>query len=153
MRDYKKSIILFAVIFVLLLSPGLLYAKRRVVNDAGIGEDNGCAVIRVGFNFPVRYIRHFPSDEGSELRIQFESISIGRSDLEDQFDREQVWFSPDDIVPLLEVIFEGNITGGPFLTLFFKRSITFEVEPGADFRSLVVIPYQDEERAECFPID
>jgi hypothetical protein len=153
MRRYKKIITLFAFILVaVLLSSAPLYAERRVVNEADITEEKGCAILRVSFDFPVRYIRHFPSVTGTELRIQFEPISVGRSDSEDLFDREEVWFSSNGVVPLLEVIFEGNISGGPFLTFTFERSISYEVEPGADFRSLVVIPYQDKERAECFPV-
>jgi hypothetical protein len=73
--------------------------------------------------------------------------------MEDRFDREEVRFSLDDIVPLSEVVFEGNVTGGPFLTLTFESSIAFEVNEGADFRSLVITPFQDAERTECFPID
>lgn len=153
MRIYEKLIMPAAVVAVLLLSPNLLYAQRSVIDVANIEEQGGCAIIMVQFNFPVRYRSHFPKDTGEELRIQFEPIFIGPSDRESQYEREEVWFSPDGIVPLSEVIFEGNIGGGPYLTLTFDRSIFFEVEAGADFRSLVVTPFQDKERAECFPTD
>jgi hypothetical protein len=153
MRIQRKHILLTVFIAVLFLAPVWLYAKRRVIYDAGIENHNGCAVIHIGFNFPVRYKRHFPSEMGDELRIQIDPITIGLSDSENQFEREQVWFSQDDIVPLSEVIFEGDIAGGPFLTLTFQRSIAFEVEQGDDFRSLLITLFQDEERAECFPFD
>ncbi len=153
MRIHEKLIMLVAVVAVLLLSPNRLYAQRRVIDEANIEEQDGCAVIMVQFDFPVRYRSHFPKDAGTELRIQFEPISMGTSDIEGQFEREQVWYSPNDIIPLTEAVFEGNIAGGPFLTLTFEHSVYFEVEPGADFRSLVVTPFQDKERAECFPTD
>lgn len=153
MRIYERLIMPVAVVAVLLLSPNLLYAQRRVVDEASIDEQDGCASIMVQFNFPVRYRTHFPLDAGTELRIQFEPVSMGSSDIEGEFEREQVWYSPNDIVPLMEVVFEGNVSGGPFLTLTFEHSIAFEVEAGADFRSLVVTPFQDKERTECFPTD
>lgn len=153
MRNYRRRIILFFVVLVLLLTPAWLYAIRRVVFDTSIEERDGCAVIHVEFNFPVQYIRHFPVESGPELRVQFEPISIGSSDRENQFERENVWFSQDETVPLSDVIFEGNISGGPFLTLIFERDVSFEVVQGDDFRSIDVTPFQDKERTECFPTD
>ena len=123
MRIQGKLIILTMVIAVIFLSSGLLYARRGVVNEANIEEQKGCMVIMVQFNFPVRYRRHFPKESSDAVRIQFEPISMSSSDREDLFEREEVRFAPDDRVPLAEVIFEGNITGGPFLTLTFLRSI------------------------------
>ena len=152
MRIYKKLIML-SLAAAFLLSPSWALAERGVIQEAGIEEQGECAVIKVRFNFPVRYIRHFPIEPSEEVRIQFESISMRPSDLEDRFDREDVRFSPDDRVPLSEIIFEGNITGGPLLTLTFMRSIAFEVEQGNDYRSLVVTPFQGEERVECFPAE
>jgi hypothetical protein len=152
MRIYKKLIML-SLAAAFLLSPAWALAERGVIQDASIEEAGECAVIKVRFNFPVRYIRHFPNEPSEEVRIQFGPISMSPSDLEDRFEREVVRFSQDDRVPLSEIIFEGNVTGGPLLTLTFMRSTAFEVEQGSDYRSLVVTPYQDEERVECFPAE
>ncbi|MBE9531308.1 MAG: hypothetical protein IME98_00715 [Proteobacteria bacterium] len=150
----RERVVIFAVaVAVFLLSPAVGFAERGVINEASVGELDGCAVVVVRFNFPVRYIRHFPKEQGSEVRIQFEPLSINLADLENRFEREEVRFSPDDRIPLSEIIFEGNITGGPFLTLTFLRSLAFEVKQGADYRSIVVTPFQDVERVECFPAD
>lgn len=153
MRGNFQTIIFSLSVSVLLLCSSQAFAARRVINEANIEEQNGCAVIIVRFNFPVRYRRHFPKEPAQELRIQFEPISMGLSDMENRFEREDVRFSPEYIVPLSEILFEGNISGGPFLTLTFERTIAYEVKQGSDFRSLVVTPFRDIERAECFPID
>ena len=39
----------------------------------------------------------------------------------------------------MEVLYEGDIDGGPYLTLFFSRLVTYEVVPGTDYRHLTVI--------------
>ncbi|MEE9543860.1 MAG: hypothetical protein V3V95_08775 [Thermodesulfobacteriota bacterium] len=155
MRNQKIFIIFSAVIALIFISSGWLYATRRVVYDTNIEERAGCAIIRVAFNFPVRYRRHFPIEPHDELRIQFEPLAIGSSDREREnpFEREQVWFSQDDRIPIEEIILETNVAGGPLLTITFQRSVSFDVEQGKDFRSVVIIPFQDTEKATCFPAD
>ena len=153
MRSHRRVIIFSLFITVLLITPGWLYATRRVVYDVNIEERDGCAILRVVFNFPVRYKRHIPTEPNDELRIQFDPLAIGSSDREDLFDREQVWFSQDDRIPIEDIIIESIVAGGPLLTVTFQRSIAFDVEQGTDFRSVVVIPYQDTEKARCFPAD
>ena len=60
-------------------------------------------------------------------------------------DKREAFFSRDTLVPvddedlsLEEVVYEGDIEGGPYLTLFFSRRVSFEVQQGTDSRSVVV---------------
>jgi len=41
-------------------------------------------------------------------------------------------------LPLYEVVYEGDMEGGPFLTLEFHRTVRFAVRQGSDFRSVLI---------------
>lgn len=131
------------VVALLLLSMAVLKAMAPILtlNDVTIAEYDGCAVIQVMFNFPLRYVKHFPYESGDDLRIQFDPIPIAVPPGETSalFTRESVRPPSNDIASLLEVIYEGNVEGGPFLTLYFRHPVVFKVEQGADFRSLNIV--------------
>jgi hypothetical protein len=90
----------------------------------------------------VRYDRHFPYDSGQELRIKITPFDVSRDNAEALFKRETLVPFDHEYLPLNEVVYEGDIEGGPYLTLFFSRCVDFWVEQGRDSRSIVV--YVDE---------
>jgi hypothetical protein len=62
-----------------------------------------------------------------------------RSDDRDALRQRESLVPPDDDPPeLMEVIYEGDVDGGPFLTLLFDHEVHYEVEQGRDSRSIVV---------------
>lgn len=125
-------------ILVVMLSTAGLQAREQILDKVRIDEKGECAMIQVEFGFPVRYVNHFPSESGDDLRIQFEPITISQGDEDAVFTRESHRPPPNEIASLLEVVYEGHIEGGPFLTLFFRTNVKFRVEQGVDFRSLII---------------
>jgi tetratricopeptide (TPR) repeat protein len=108
-------------------------------SDVTITERENCAVIRVAFTFVVRLVRHFPQASGDNLRIQFAPVGPRAVDREALFTRRSVRPPRSEIASLAEVVYEGNVVGGPFLTLSFTRPRMFRVEEGRDFRSLIIV--------------
>lgn len=113
-------------------------ARDRILDDVHIKEKDGCVTIHIGFTFPVRYVRHFPFEKGDELQIQIEPIALGPLEQEAIFDRESTTPPHHRKASLEDVIYEGDIEGGPFLRLLFTKEVGFEVGQGADFRSILV---------------
>jgi hypothetical protein len=113
-------------------------ARDRVLDDVSVSHDDECTEIRVGFNFPVRYVRHFPFTEGKELRIAVRPIRVGPTDLDAVQQRESMRPSPNGPSPLVDVVYDGEMAGGPYLILTFRRPVAFVVGQGQDFRSIVV---------------
>lgn len=126
-----------------------LYARHLIIDEVTVSERPDCSVVKVSFNFPVRYVKHFPYSTGDDLRIQLEPITRNVADREALFARETVLPPPNEIVGLSEVVYEGDIEGGPFLTLFFTRPVNFKVEQGTDFRSVVVTVAGPESKGLC----
>lgn len=139
----------FAAAFVFATDSVAQRASGSILSEVRIGEAQGCATISVGFNFPIRYVRHFPYRAGDEVRIQLEPIAIGQVDRDALFERETVRPWRREATALLEVVYEGDIPGGPYLTLFFDRQVAFTVAQGSDFRSLIVTVSDPGASAPC----
>ncbi|MFQ5442177.1 MAG: hypothetical protein ACE5EB_05570 [Thermodesulfobacteriota bacterium] len=133
------KIVAAAFLAVIFLSPGVHAQRMRILDQVDIEETEVCAAVHVGFNIPMRYIKHFPYESGTELRIQLEAITISPAERDALFEREHFKPPPNDIASLTEVEYEGNIDGGPFLNLFFDRVVEFKVSQGEDYRSILII--------------
>ena len=126
--------------------------RDRVLSEVRIVDGDECALVTISFNFPIRYVRHFPETAGDELRIHLEPIAVNPRDANALFKREAIKPPPSEIAPLVEVTYEGDITGGPYLTLSFNHPVQFKVGQGSDFRSLVVAVPLPETSLPCEPL-
>ncbi len=106
---------------------------QAIVSAAGSGQQ----IIRIIFTCKIQYLSHFPADSGETLRIQLTSFP-------DCPDRDGGVHS-DLIRPengknaaLVDISYEGPRLGGPQVVLRFSREVSYSIEPGGDFRSLVV---------------
>jgi hypothetical protein len=113
-------------------------ARDRVLDDLEMVESEEAVTITVNLTIPVRYIRHFPYDAGDELRINVMPFDVRSEDREALLKRESLAPFRDELPFLEEVVYEGDIEGGRYLTLFFNKVVAYEVEQGRDSRSLVV---------------
>ena len=102
-------------------------------------EKYGQPVIEVQFSFPLRYLSHFPQEGGEELRIRLRPVRIPSSDLDAAFKREGVVPEYAEAAAVSDVIYEGDVQGGPYLTVIFTQAVTYEVIPGSDYRSMKII--------------
>ena len=128
--------------FGLLLVPTLLFSqpvRDRILQDVVVTPGEDAAQVTVLFSDVFRYVTHFPHESSDELRIRLEPVRVAMSDFTAVFQREAVRPLDAADADLEEVLYEGDIPGGPYLTLFFARPVTYEVKPGADFRSLTVL--------------
>lgn len=104
-------------------------------------EQHGCGreiLVIASLTIPVRHRSHFPADRGRELRVRLLPVDISPDERDALFRREMLVPDKQMCSPLNEVIYEGDIEGGPYLTFLFDRSVHFSVEQGRDSRSIVV---------------
>lgn len=132
----------FLGIFALLLVSTLLISqpvRDRILNEVVVSPVEETVRIEVFFTDVFRYVTHFPHETGDQLRIRIEPVAISISDRSAVFQREAVRPPNRDDAKLIEVLYEGDIPGGPYLTLLFASPVTYEVVPGGDFRSITVV--------------
>jgi hypothetical protein len=116
--------------------------RKKILDSLDVQETDALTTVRISLTTRVRYDSHFPYESGKELRIRITPFGISADDLNALYKRETlVPFDQEDL-PLEEVVYEGDIEGGPYITLFFSRCVDFWVEQGRDSRSIVV--YLDE---------
>jgi hypothetical protein len=113
--------------------------RDKVLDEVNLIQSDGEVVVEVLFSFPLRYRSHFPPDDGEELRVRLQPVRVPASDLDAVPKRESVVPQYADVASVDEVIYEGDIEGGPYLTVRFTRPVRYDVVPGSDYRSVRVI--------------
>ncbi len=139
-------------VFTIFQGPSDAFARRfQILDEVQLVEYDGCRFIEVSFNIPMRYIKHFPYEQGEDLRIKLETLNIHPTDRSAQFRREYPGSLSSELSQLADIVFEGEVEGGPFLAIFFHNALNFKVGQGKDFRSLVV-SISEEGATPCDPI-
>jgi hypothetical protein len=113
--------------------------RDKVLQEVDLVQRDGELVVEVLFSFPMRYRSHFPADYGEELRIRMLPVRVPSSDLDAVPRRESVIPEYAGAASVDEVIYEGDIEGGPYLTIRFTQPVSYQVIPGSDYRSMRVI--------------
>jgi len=121
----------------------------RVIEGVDVFDDIHRSEVSINFTFPVRYIKHFPLYKGKELRIRVAPLVVAPVDEDAVFERENVVPQQTELVPLYEVVYEGDFDAdGFYVHLSFNDDVVFGVEQGANFRSVVVYVCQEKYSAE-----
>jgi len=132
------GILLAIAVFLIAQFVGSEPVRKKLLDQLDVQDGGEVTTIRISLTSRVRYIRHFPYASGEELRIKITLFDVSHDNREAFFSRETlVPFDADDL-PLEEVVYEGDIEGGPYLTLFFNHRVDFKVQQGTDSRSIVV---------------
>ena len=116
--------------------------RTKILDSLDVREVDALTIVRISLTTRVRYDSHFPYESGKELRIRIKPFGISADDLNALFKRETLVPTDHEGLPLEEVVYEGDIEGGPYIVLNFSRPVDFWVEQGRDSRSIVV--YLDE---------
>ncbi len=132
---FLAALILFAAGFAISGPP----ARDRIIESALLNTVHHDVILEVKLTFPFRYQSHFPQESGEELRIRVAPVRVPASDLGAVFRREGMVPPDAEKAAIDEVLYEGDIAGGPYVTVRFTRPVRYQVIPGNDYRSLSVV--------------
>ena len=133
------------IVIVILILIGLYYVyplvigPEQVIKDVNAFVEDDDIVIQIGFSVPVRYENHFPEKFGEALQIKFRLISLGKVKKKEIIGRDALRPEMAKLTSLVNISYEGNVPGGPFLTLLFSRPVEFEVREDSSLQSLIVV--------------
>ena len=113
-------------------------ARDRLLDDVVLSANGSQALIVISMTVPIRYVRHFPYEPSKELRISIELVAISPGDRDARFQRETMRPKCSDAISLQEVVYEGDIFGGPYVTLMLNQPQSFQVSQGRNSRSIFV---------------
>jgi len=132
------------LILLLLVGGGYFYVTflgeraDGLVSDIAINRDNKGGHLDINFTNPVRYLGHYPLDEGDVLQVKLRPVAFGGF-------KENV--SIADKLPssskvldynIEDIFYEGQVPGGPFIVVRFSKPMRFEVKEGEGLKSLLV---------------
>ena len=123
-RTYRTILILMLTLAAGLFATLAAHAqpvRDRLLGNVDINTTPDQIEIKVDFTFPVRYVRHYPLDVGSETRIVLEPIAINPEDRDALFKRESMSPPAGNPAHATEILYEGNVANGPYLTVLFDR--------------------------------
>jgi tetratricopeptide (TPR) repeat protein len=125
-------------------------AGGRVITGLDVTGPKDCTALRVDFSLPMRYLEHFPPHEGDDIRVKVMPVAVSDEERDSVRVRESARLStPDARVPLQEVTFDGTIENVALLTFDFERPVTFSMDQGEDFRSLVLFVHDPKSDLPC----
>ncbi len=115
-----RPFVLFGLVFALLAT---VPARAGEILDAVTMRpvEQGVELI-VTLRHPFAVRRHFPRRRGEVLQLQLQARGE-----EPAIKRRERLSAPSQAAPLVEVVYEGNVRGGPFLVLRFAQVVEFEV--------------------------
>ncbi len=131
----------FYLLFLLAtLVSGFAFADGPVLEDVRFGIQGDYAMLQVDFGVPVKYVRHFPASYGPMVQIKVKFYNVTGTYREEVEGKEVIKPRlPDARIPLEDVIFEGNVPGGPYVTLRFSKPVKYIVQDGIGFHSILVM--------------
>lgn len=112
--------------------------RDRILDRVYLTELDGRVAVQVDFPCPVRYVTHFPQHAGRELRVLVVPVPPCEDNQEAVRKREAIRPPYADVAGLSQVVYEGDIEQGPFVTFEFTQKVAYEVIPGSDHRGLTV---------------
>jgi hypothetical protein len=115
-----------------------LPARAQILDDIEIRADHGIAEVRIGFNLPMRYQKHFPAEHGEILRISFQAIALEDPDILRR--NEYKKSPPTGLIPAFTITY--NYQGSCYairdpvcLVIQFDKPVSYKVRVGEDDRN------------------
>lgn len=146
------GVLLACVIVLVAQFAGSEPVRKKILDQLDIEAVEDATLVRISLTSPVRYIRHFPYVSGDELRIRILLFDVSDDNREALPGRETLVPGKAGDLPLEEVVYEGDMAGGPYLTLFFGHRVDFSVQQGRDSRSILVYVKNPASDPSCNPV-
>jgi hypothetical protein len=113
--------------------------RNQVLDDIEILENPEAVELLVRFNFPVRYLSHFPPQTGTELLLRLQPIDVAEVDRQSLAGREGISPPNPNLAGITNIIYAGDHVDGPVLVLRFLAEAHWQLEQGRDFRSVKIV--------------
>jgi tetratricopeptide (TPR) repeat protein len=110
----------------------------QALAGAQLVTENGCALLKVNFNFRIRYSSHFPLNRGDELRVSVRPIDPAQAAALVLLKREAARVPNGKSAAIKAIDFDVGEPTGPVLRIQFEHPVSYQVAPHPDFQSIVI---------------
>jgi hypothetical protein len=120
--------------------------------DAQLAVQKSCAILKVNFNFRIRYASHFPLDYGDELRITVNPIDRNQAAALLTLRREAATVPDGKLHGIKAITLETQRPTGPEVRILFDHPVAYQVAPHPDTQSIVVAVAGPKPSPTCSPV-
>ncbi|MEZ5857320.1 MAG: outer membrane protein assembly factor BamD [Hyphomicrobiaceae bacterium] len=110
----------------------------RGLSGTQVAGDRNCMLVKIEFNFRVRYASHFPLERGDDLQIAVRAIDPAQASSLALLRREALRPPASASSSIRVIELETNVPNGPLLHVRFAKSVNFAVGQGPNFDSIVI---------------
>lgn len=129
-------------------------AGAQLLDDIETRTDQGATEIRLQFSVPVRYVRHFPEARGELVKLYLQALTL--DGVEENELREYKGVPVSKSVPPFTVVYSTvrsclAVPDPICLDIQFRQPVRFDVRPGKDGRSIVLVVLPDDNPGQGVP--
>jgi len=109
-----------------------------LVSDIALSRDNKGGHLDINFTNPVRYLGHFPANEGDVIQVRLRPVLFGG--FSENLSITNTVPAPGKAIDydVEEVRYEGNVPGGPLIVIRFSKPMRFNIKEGEGLKSLLI---------------
>jgi hypothetical protein len=127
-----------------LITAGFIYftffgeKPETLVADVVLTKDKEAKNLQVDFASPVRHIGHFPEKQGDLLQIKLRAISF--HEFNESYSLINTFLQSHEAKEnqIADIRYEGNVPGGPFLTIKFSQPVSYQVNEGEGLKAMLI---------------
>ena len=130
------------LLMVFLLAWGVLVQANDILEEVSFTDKGKEVEIKAKISLPFDYVKHFPSKRGKIIQIQ---LKVDQQATDKKKTKRRETIRPPTSAPLQirDVIFEGNVRGGPYLVIRFKDVVKFRVEEVKNSQAITILVEKD----------
>ena len=136
--NWKTILIGTLILLGVLSSLQVIQAPDRILDDVIVEEEGGMYVLQVKTNLPLRYENHYPQGPSEFVQIKVRAVSLFGVDQNEYIGAESILPGFIEQVPVMDVAYEGNVPGGPFLSLRFKEPLRYEIKEAPELNGVLL---------------
>jgi hypothetical protein len=133
-----------ALLIMALITAGFIYVTvfgdkpETLVSEVVLTKDKEKSNLQVDFASPVRYVGHFPENEGDILQIKLRAISF--HDFNENYSLIDLFLQTPEARDshIADIRYEGNVPGGPFLIIKFTQPVSYQVGEGDGLKAMLI---------------
>lgn len=123
----------------------------RALSSVQLVSGKSCDLLKISFNFRVRYASHFPLSHGDELRIMVRALDPAEAANELLTRRESLRPPQSKRARVKAIELDIDPAGGPSLVVQFHGAVHYQVGQGADFESIIIAVSGAKASQSCKP--
>ncbi len=134
--NWKTILVTTVVTLGILSSLQVIQAPDTILDDVIVHEEGSLLVLKVKTNVPIRYEDHFPVGPSDFVQIKVRPISLLGVDKNEYMGSDSILPGFIEQVPIMDVAYEGDVPGGPFLSLRFEEPIRYQVKEDPEMNGI-----------------